>query len=576
MSKALRALVLGAVCAAGVAGWSLVALASSPSGVNVNGDFHVKEVAIAESNIVGLPLGTAYYYVWAIAPHCSVGSCAARVAGPNQLALTITPSAAGYRGSGIFSGDCYESTSPYSLIARHAYEVHYSTQLATRNVIDGAAHSLAGTLSEDWVPNATGEAHDCAPASETWRFTGTAIAGTVHNALPPPKKKQPRPAATTGRSSIASALVTASDAFPANSTLLLDTILAVIAMLVVTFPAQIFNRTLDEHYGELKELADKRLPVLGKAVRATRRVVRTSPTRAFVAVLVLGSIVGCFNDPTFGFNATSARTLVAVILAFCVAVATSAAVGAAYRRARGMELKPVLHALPAGLLVAVGCVVVSRLTNFEPGYLYGVIAGVAFSTAAMGHKERGHEVALVSVATLAIAVAAWLLWSGYHTTFELPGQPFGVRVADTLLASLFVSGVVSTLINLLPVESLAGATLFRWHRGVWALLFGASVFVCFAVLLNPAARSGHGPQAPLVTTWVLFGVFGALSIGFNRYFALRARREAVPATTAPDGAEEVSPSAAAIAAAMHDEEPVDEEGRVPTGVDRGAPPHVGR
>ena len=51
-------------------------------------------------------------------------------------------------------------------------------------------------------------------------------------------------------------------------------------------------------------------------------------------VLVLGSVIGGFNDPTFGIHARSAETLVGVMGAFAVAIAVWGVAAHRYRRAR--------------------------------------------------------------------------------------------------------------------------------------------------------------------------------------------------------------------------------------------------
>ena len=89
------------------------------------------------------------------------------------------------------------------------------------------------------------------------------------------------------------------------------------------------------------------------------------------------------------------------------------------------------------------------------------------------------------------------------------------------------------VINLLPVESLAGRTLFRWHRGAWAATFLAAVFLLLEVLLVPAARSQRYTKAPFLVTASLFVLFAAVSVGFNRYFAHR-HRTAMTRAAPPD------------------------------------------
>lgn len=532
-----RVAALGAVVIVGVLVGASVALGASPPGVNLNGRFSVRETLTRTVNIVGIAPGATYDYTWTLNPRCGVGSCAATVNGPSELRMLLHPRGTGYAGTGVFLGSCYEDAAPHSLIARDVYDVHYQVTLTPSDVVRGAAFGFDGSLSENWRPTAQGRADDCNPSLEAWSLVGSAVPGTVHVPLPAPRPR-PHHHSTADRSTIASSLVVASKAFPANGTMLLDAILALIAMLFLTFPSQIFNRTLDENYAEIKEIVERRAPALARAVRWSRRYVRVSPLRAFIVVFVLGSLIGCFNDPSFGFTATSGRTLLSVLLAFAIGIGVSAGVGLAYRRARGFETRATPHALPAGLAVAVACVLVSRLTHFEPGYLYGLIAGVSFTTV-MGAREKGHEAGLVSLATLAVAVGAWLLWSTFHSTLAAPNQSFPVLIADTLLASLFVAGIVNTLIGLIPVESMAGHSVFKWHKGAWAALFTVAAFIFFDVMLHPAARAEKTTTTPLVVTLILFALFGAASIAFNRYFAHRHRR-AVPEddvvmTTAPPG-----------------------------------------
>jgi hypothetical protein len=239
--------------------------------------------------------------------------------------------------------------------------------------------------------------------------------------------------------------------------------------------------------------------------------------------MVGGTVIGGLNDPSFGFNTKSVETFVAVVLAFALSMTVSAGVEIAYRRRRGLASAWQLHALPLGLIVAIGCMLVSRLSGFQPGYLYGVIAGIVFRQA-VGKRERGHGVALVSLATLVLAVGAWAVWTPVATSASHPHPSAVVLTADTFLAGLFISGIVGTVIGLVPLEFMPGSALARWHRGAWTVVFTAATFLLIQVMLHPAARTRRIPDAPIVTTAVLFGVFGLLSVAFNRYFAFRGRR----------------------------------------------------
>ena len=73
------------------------------------------------------------------------------------------------------------------------------------------------------------------------------------------------------------------------------------------------------------------------------------------------------------------NSFVATLLSVIVGTAVGTAVGFLYRRRKKYDVTRHFEALPAGLAMAALCVVLSRISNYQPGYLYGVVCGVAFS-----------------------------------------------------------------------------------------------------------------------------------------------------------------------------------------------------
>ena len=326
------------------------------------------------------------------------------------------------------------------------------------------------------------------------------------------------------RSTIATALTPLDKAFPLTWRTFWNAFITLAVMLLITFPAQLFNKTLDENYEEIRAILHRRLRTPAKVrTKLASSGHRSANVASFAVVMAGGSIIGGLNDPTFGFNTKSVETFVAVVAAFAVSIVLSAGVEIAYRRRRRLAAAWSLRALPLGLVIALACMLVSRLTGFQPGYLYGVIAGIVFREA-VGNRERGHGVALASLATLVLAVVAWAAWTPVATSASHPHANAFVLTADTFLAGLFISGIVGTVVALVPLEFMPGSALARWHRGAWMAVFTVATFLLIQVMLHPAARSRRIPDAPIVTTAVLFGVFGLISVAFNRYFALRARR----------------------------------------------------
>jgi hypothetical protein len=144
--------------------------------------------------------------------------------------------------------------------------------------------------------------------------------------------------------------------------------------------------------------------------------------------------------------------------------------------------------------------------------------------------EKGHVVALNTLATLAVALGAWFAWVPVNQTATQAGASFGIVALDNFLAAVFVSGLVGSVISLLPLRFLPGWTLKEWRREAWAATFVIAFLLLVQVMLRP--HSSRPSSTPLVTTIVLFVAFAALSIGLREYFARRRRR--VAGVPAPD------------------------------------------
>ena len=165
---------------------------------------------------------------------------------------------------------------------------------------------------------------------------------------------------------------------------------------------------------------------------------------------------------------------------------------------------------------------VSRLSDFQPGYLYGCVCGFTF----LHELERDDDgrLALVgTVVTLAVAFAAWFAWLPLEHGIATAGDL--AVLATNILGAVFVAALVGSVIALVPLGFLTGGKLMRWNRPVWVVTFAVACFCMVAVMLNPASASTHTGSAHVWTAVTLFLVFGAGSLGFHRW-ALRLRRTA--------------------------------------------------
>ncbi|HEY4869867.1 MAG TPA: FGLLP motif-containing membrane protein [Candidatus Dormibacteraeota bacterium] len=324
------------------------------------------------------------------------------------------------------------------------------------------------------------------------------------------------------RSSIAASLAGPGDALGSLGHDAAVLAVAAGATLFITFPAQLFNHTLQENYGEIVGFARRRLPFLKRPRdRATSRDRRRSNTLRVAVVVGVGALLAGLLDPSFGASWKSVETYVGIVLALLVTLTLPGLAALTYRRFRHSERAFTLLALPAGLVVAAVCVLVSRLSSFQPGYLYGVVAGIAFAQR-LPDPDEGRATALATMTMLAVAVAAWGLWDvvNNHAAGQAASPP--VVILDDFLAVVFVGGLVGTVIGLVPLQFLPGGRIAAWHRGVWAASFTAALFGLTGVLLWPN-RGGHPGAAPLTTVVALFVVFGGASVALWWFFARRHR-----------------------------------------------------
>jgi hypothetical protein len=134
---------------------------------------------------------------------------------------------------------------------------------------------------------------------------------------------------------------------------------------------------------------------------------------------------------------------------------------------------------------------------------------------------------------LSVAFAAWLVWIPFNHLALEHGSNYFYGVLDDVLASIFVGGLVGTVVGLIPLRGLPGEHLSKWRKDVWALIFFISLFLLIEVELRPASGPTHTGAASIVTIIVLFLFFGGSTIAMRVYFAKRKlRKDNVPVSQA--------------------------------------------
>jgi hypothetical protein len=295
---------------------------------------------------------------------------------------------------------------------------------------------------------------------------------------------------------------------------------ALLLLLIIGFAGELFNNTVENNYSVIAAWFSK-----GPLGRAGAWFGRNQRGRVLIFI-ALTALVSAFVDPTFGPDMHGLAELLGFLVGLVVVLASIKLPPMLAHRRKTGELGR-LRPLPWALVIAALFVLVSRIGNLQPGYLYGIVLGAIFGTEVSG-EEEGRETFYGSVWTLAAAVVAWLGLSWVRTVGFAEGS-FEVTLASTAFAAILVAGLEATAFGLMPLRFMPGYAIYKWNRLGWAVLFGLSVFAFIHILIGPTSGyvSDLSPAA-FVAALGVFAAFGALSIGTWLYFRFRrAEPEAV-------------------------------------------------
>jgi hypothetical protein len=351
---------------------------------------------------------------------------------------------------------------------------------------------------------------------------------TLDFALPPGTQNVAAsvPASTdTGghtRSSFTRTLVPISDISTKAGDLARSALGAVLLLALVVFPAELFNSTLSEHYDEVRGWFG---PLARAADRAAGAVGRIPSVVGFVVFAAIAALIGCLLDPHFGLDSASIALFLGIFGGF---VAVTLAFGFVERRymSRRHEDRGILKVLPGTLLIGAICVLVSRIAGFQPGYLYGLLAGFVFAHE-LSDDEEGRLTAVSALFILLVSLVAWVVWTPFGHMAGHANPNIVVLLIDALLASVFIAGIESLVFGLVPMRFLEGEALYRWKKVVWGVVYALSLFAFVHILLHPGVTySQTTSKHAFLIALVLFAIFAALSVGFWAFFRFRSPRPA--------------------------------------------------
>jgi hypothetical protein len=297
---------------------------------------------------------------------------------------------------------------------------------------------------------------------------------------------------------------------------------------LILFPSQLFNSTLESNYDEIKGWLRRRRPALDGVRNVVHRRFWETWT-GFGVFTVLSALLYGLLSPHLGFNLGSLNTLIAIAASIVVVTLLFAVPLRRYMKAHHGD-RGHIKVAPGTLAIAAVCVLVSRAVGFQPGYVYGLIAGFAFA-AKLTKQDEGHGVARAAVWMLGAAVAVWIVRIPIDSLAEKSGASTLVLLTDSVLAAIFVAGVESAVFGLMPLRFLSGEKLFAYNRRLWFACVGVGGFLFVHVLLDPnSGYLANTNSTPLKTIIGLFVGFAVVSVLFWGYF--RFRKQSVTAGAA--------------------------------------------
>ncbi len=293
--------------------------------------------------------------------------------------------------------------------------------------------------------------------------------------------------------------------------------IALLLLILVALPATLFNSTLKEHH---KTLASSR----GFIRRAVDRVEGWLEGLHTGALLVLFSVVGsalyALVDPTFGLNRSSFAEIAGYVGAILITTCTTELARGAYVKRRFHKIGD-LRAFPLGVAIALILVLFSRLSHFEPGYVFGVFAAIVFRVEPT-KIEDGKSVALASTWLMAVSALSWLIWIPVKGAVISGNHSVGMLILDSLLSTVWVCGLQSLLFGLIPMKYLDGDTVWHWSKSTWIVLYLIVMFVFVQFVMHPSAAGFGGNQhASMFSMLYLFLGFTVVAAGFWGYFRLK-------------------------------------------------------
>lgn len=303
-------------------------------------------------------------------------------------------------------------------------------------------------------------------------------------------------------------------------------LLTAVFVLLIGFPAEMFNATLLENYEEISGWFDwSWLNRLREWIAGLHGAV------VAVAFAAIGAIIHANLEPHFGFDKGSLALILGIFITFLIISLLYDVLRGTHLRRRH-DLSSRLRAQALGMVVAAIMVLFSRIGHFHPGYMYGLFTALAYA-AALHDRHHGRALAFATIRIGIVGVVAWFAWIPIKHMAEEPDAGFVVLTLEASLVVLWVASVAIFVFGLAPLRFFYGEQVKKWSFWGWLAIWVPGVFMFVYTLVHPErGLYGASEEASLFSVMLLFICFGTFSLAFWSYFKIRnSRRESAAGAT---------------------------------------------
>lgn len=299
-------------------------------------------------------------------------------------------------------------------------------------------------------------------------------------------------------------------------------------LLLVGIPAEVLNSTLEANSHRWRWMYAWALPLVARMSAVAQRLPAWGSSPA--AVIIMTSVAFGFADPNFGFDLTSLRLVASLAIGLLLVVHLPSLITARILGQR-WHVPTAIITQPGAIIIAVLGVIASRMLEFSPGLLVGLVLGIELAASARA-DDRRRAIVVRMIVTLGVAFTAWLAYAVITAALAGTEPTFmSIFVTETLVAAVH-EGITGLLVALLPLMFLDGKTLFDSSKATWVAL-AAPTAIAFALLVLPTSDRLDA-DAPIVMWIAVFVGFSltvaAIWFGF-RVLEKRDERAAAEADT---------------------------------------------